>query len=209
MEEEGRATGVLDPALGGARHDRGRGGRGYFRRRHEGGAATYAALDLGTNNCRLLVARPTGDGFRVIDAFSRIIRLGEGVSTTRRAQRSRDRPRHRGARRLSRQDAQPRRHPRPADRHRSVSRGRQWRRVPRPRDARGRARSRDRRPRDRGRAGRDRLHAADRSRGARRHPVRHRRRLVRTGAARPVASRADAVRPSPGSRAGCRCRSAW
>ncbi|MGA7973182.1 MAG: Ppx/GppA family phosphatase, partial [Pseudolabrys sp.] len=47
--------------------------------RNEGGA-TYAALDLGTNNCRLLVARPSGDGFRVVDAFSRIIRLGEGVS---------------------------------------------------------------------------------------------------------------------------------
>src|SRR5262249_47755384 len=45
-------------------------------------AATYAALDLGTNNCRLLVARPTADGFRVVDAFSRIIRLGEGVSNT-------------------------------------------------------------------------------------------------------------------------------
>ena len=40
----------------------------------------YAALDLGTNNCRLLVARPTRRGFQVIDAFSRIIRLGEGVS---------------------------------------------------------------------------------------------------------------------------------
>jgi exopolyphosphatase / guanosine-5'-triphosphate,3'-diphosphate pyrophosphatase len=48
------------------------------------GGPTYAALDLGTNNCRLLVARPTGDGFRVIDAFSRIIRLGEGVSTSGR-----------------------------------------------------------------------------------------------------------------------------
>jgi exopolyphosphatase / guanosine-5'-triphosphate,3'-diphosphate pyrophosphatase len=46
--------------------------------------ATYAALDLGTNNCRLLIARPTGDGFRVIDAFSRIIRLGEGIAATRR-----------------------------------------------------------------------------------------------------------------------------
>ena len=45
---------------------------------------TYAALDLGTNNCRLLVARPTANGFRVVDAFSRIIRLGEGVSITRR-----------------------------------------------------------------------------------------------------------------------------
>jgi exopolyphosphatase/guanosine-5'-triphosphate,3'-diphosphate pyrophosphatase len=48
------------------------------------GGATYAALDLGTNNCRLLVARPTDDGFRVVDAFSRIIRLGEGMSTTGR-----------------------------------------------------------------------------------------------------------------------------
>src|SRR5208283_1000938 len=46
--------------------------------------ATYAALDLGTNNCRLLIARPTADGFRVIDAFSRIIRLGEGVAGSRR-----------------------------------------------------------------------------------------------------------------------------
>ncbi|MBI3700770.1 MAG: Ppx/GppA family phosphatase [Afipia sp.] len=45
--------------------------------------ATYAALDLGTNNCRLLVARPSHDGFRVIDSFSRIIRLGEGIATTR------------------------------------------------------------------------------------------------------------------------------
>src|SRR5208283_1221441 len=46
--------------------------------------ATYAALDLGTNNCRLLVARPTYDGFRVVDAFSRIVRLGEGLSLTGR-----------------------------------------------------------------------------------------------------------------------------
>jgi exopolyphosphatase/guanosine-5'-triphosphate,3'-diphosphate pyrophosphatase len=44
----------------------------------------YAALDLGTNNCRLLVARPAPRGFKVIDAFSRIIRLGEGVSATGR-----------------------------------------------------------------------------------------------------------------------------
>jgi exopolyphosphatase/guanosine-5'-triphosphate,3'-diphosphate pyrophosphatase len=50
----------------------------------ERAGATYAALDLGTNNCRLLVARPTADGFRVIDAFSRIIRLGEGVAASRR-----------------------------------------------------------------------------------------------------------------------------
>lgn len=48
------------------------------------GAHTYAAIDLGTNNCRLLVARPDGDGFRVIDAFSRIVRLGEGLVATNR-----------------------------------------------------------------------------------------------------------------------------
>ncbi|MET0313162.1 MAG: Ppx/GppA phosphatase family protein [Hansschlegelia sp.] len=42
---------------------------------------TYAALDLGTNNCRLLVARPDRDGgFRVVDSFSRIVRLGEGLA---------------------------------------------------------------------------------------------------------------------------------
>ena len=46
------------------------------------GAGVYAALDLGTNNCRLLIACPTGDGFRVVDSFSRIIRLGEGISAT-------------------------------------------------------------------------------------------------------------------------------
>jgi exopolyphosphatase/guanosine-5'-triphosphate,3'-diphosphate pyrophosphatase len=48
------------------------------------GPAIYGALDLGTNNCRLLVARPSRRGFQVIDAFSRIIRLGEGVSQTGR-----------------------------------------------------------------------------------------------------------------------------
>ena len=53
---------------------------------------SYAALDLGTNNCRLLIARRTvglqptglsrGGGFRVIDAFSRIVRLGEGLAAS-------------------------------------------------------------------------------------------------------------------------------
>lgn len=47
-----------------------------------GRAGTYGALDLGTNNCRLLVARPTRAGFQVVDAFSRIVRLGEGVQET-------------------------------------------------------------------------------------------------------------------------------
>jgi exopolyphosphatase / guanosine-5'-triphosphate,3'-diphosphate pyrophosphatase len=44
--------------------------------------SVYGALDLGTNNCRLLVAKPSRRGFLVIDAFSRIIRLGEGVTAT-------------------------------------------------------------------------------------------------------------------------------
>jgi exopolyphosphatase/guanosine-5'-triphosphate,3'-diphosphate pyrophosphatase len=47
--------------------------------------AAYAALDLGTNNCRLLVAVPGRPGqFRVIDAFSRIVRLGEGLAASGR-----------------------------------------------------------------------------------------------------------------------------
>jgi len=93
MKDEGRAAGGLDPLHERAPEQRSRWGRrsphGYPR--HDGAqggshrsGATYAALDLGTNNCRLLVARPTGDSFRVIDAFSRIIRLGEGVSTSGR-----------------------------------------------------------------------------------------------------------------------------
>lgn len=50
-----------------------------------GGAAgqeAFAAIDLGTNNCRLLIARPAPEGFRVIDAFSRIVRLGEGLNAS-------------------------------------------------------------------------------------------------------------------------------
>ncbi len=44
----------------------------------------YGALDLGTNNCRLLIATPSGRGFRVVEAYSRIVRLGEGLSQTGR-----------------------------------------------------------------------------------------------------------------------------
>ena len=49
-----------------------------------GYARHYAALDLGTNNCRLLIARPQGEGFAVVDAFSRIVRLGEGLASSGR-----------------------------------------------------------------------------------------------------------------------------
>ena len=44
----------------------------------------YAALDLGTNNCRMLIARRTRQGFRVVDSFSRITRLGEDVAQSGR-----------------------------------------------------------------------------------------------------------------------------
>jgi exopolyphosphatase / guanosine-5'-triphosphate,3'-diphosphate pyrophosphatase len=48
------------------------------------GGPVYGALDLGTNNCRLLLAKPSLSGFTVVDAFSRIVRLGEGASLTGR-----------------------------------------------------------------------------------------------------------------------------
>src|SRR5438874_1563304 len=51
-------------------------------RKRDGHRHTYGAIDLGTNNCRLLIARPNDGGFTVIDAFSRIVRLGEGLSRT-------------------------------------------------------------------------------------------------------------------------------
>ena len=58
---------------------------GSHRHASPNGSGYYAALDLGTNNCRLLVATPTRPGqFRVVDAFSRIVRLGEGLSRTGR-----------------------------------------------------------------------------------------------------------------------------
>ena len=50
------------------------------RRAPASGGPVYAALDLGTNNCRLLVAEPSPREFRVIDSYSRIIRLGEGLA---------------------------------------------------------------------------------------------------------------------------------
>ncbi len=73
---------------GGAGDDARASGRPAPGRRRRGGRdgqandPVYAALDLGTNNCRLLIAKPTRRGFQVVDAFSRIIRLGEGVSVT-------------------------------------------------------------------------------------------------------------------------------
>ena len=42
----------------------------------------YAAIDLGTNSCRLLVAVPSDAGFQVVDGFSKVVRLGERVAET-------------------------------------------------------------------------------------------------------------------------------
>ena len=63
------------PQFGRSRARRGRG-------RRDPKAPAFAAIDLGTNNCRLLVARPQRSGFRVVDSFSRIVRLGEGLAAT-------------------------------------------------------------------------------------------------------------------------------
>jgi exopolyphosphatase/guanosine-5'-triphosphate,3'-diphosphate pyrophosphatase len=52
--------------------------------RQQSGPTHFAALDLGTNNCRLLIATPSGRGFRIVDAYSRIVRLGEGLSQSGR-----------------------------------------------------------------------------------------------------------------------------
>lgn len=53
------------------------------RRRSQGRRSdSYAALDLGTNNCRLLIAKPTASGFRVVDSYSKVVRLGAGLSST-------------------------------------------------------------------------------------------------------------------------------
>ncbi len=138
MDDEARATG-LDPAPDREPKGPRRGRRSPYRHpRHDDGGQggldvsgpTYAALDLGTNNCRLLVARATRDSFRVVDAFSRIIRLGEGITSSGLLSEAaivravealrvcRDKMRNRGVTRVA------------ADRDRGLPRGRQRPRVP-------------------------------------------------------------------------------
>lgn len=46
--------------------------------------ALYAAVDLGTNNCRLLIAEPRGMSYRVVDSYAEIARLGEGLNASGR-----------------------------------------------------------------------------------------------------------------------------
>ena len=78
----------MDATYNGDYSPQGRAGKGGNRPRrikqNSDAAAPYGALDLGTNNCRLLIARPSVSGLTVVDAFSRIVRLGEGVSRSGR-----------------------------------------------------------------------------------------------------------------------------
>ncbi len=69
-------TGI--PAMPTRRSGRSVGGRSSGQRN----GRLYAALDLGTNNCRLLIARPRPGGFTIVDAYSRVVRLGERLGET-------------------------------------------------------------------------------------------------------------------------------
>ncbi len=170
-------------------------------------AAPVAALDLGTNNCRLLVARPAGGGFRVIDAFSRIVRLGEGLAATGVAVRGGDRAHARCAQDLRRQDRLSPHRQRALCRHRSLPPRGELRGVSRPRARRNRDRDRDHLDRRGGAARRLRLCPAAQSAHPLRDRVRHRRRLDRDrlGAARP----ADAIAAGGARRSWARSRCRW
>ncbi len=51
-------------------------------------APLYAALDLGTNSCRMLIAQPKGNQFHVVDSFSKSVQLGSGLEATGRLSRA-------------------------------------------------------------------------------------------------------------------------
>src|SRR5690606_20760498 len=51
-------------------------------------APLYAALDLGTNSCRMLIARPKGSQFSVVDSFSKTVQLGAGLESSGRLSRA-------------------------------------------------------------------------------------------------------------------------
>ena len=79
QRQQGHAPSTPGHEMDMAPEKQGVNGAAPFKRSPGDHQATYAALDLGTNNCRLLIARPHTQGFRVVDAFSRIVRLGEGL----------------------------------------------------------------------------------------------------------------------------------
>ena len=82
-DQAGRSEGAARKGKGAPSGGAARAKRKGRQRTAKSGRPTYGALDLGTNNCRLLVAQPSRRGFVIIDAFSRIIRLGEGVANSR------------------------------------------------------------------------------------------------------------------------------
>jgi exopolyphosphatase/guanosine-5'-triphosphate,3'-diphosphate pyrophosphatase len=81
-EPVGTAIGGPGRRAGGAKRPSQRGPGANASRKPLSDGPVYGALDLGTNNCRLLLARPSQAGFSVVDAFSRIVRLGEGVGAS-------------------------------------------------------------------------------------------------------------------------------
>lgn len=84
-KEPGRGADSAGGPVGGNAGGRAAGGRGRLAERANWNARrAYAAIDLGTNNCRLLIAKPAADGFVVVDAFSRVVRLGEGLGQSGR-----------------------------------------------------------------------------------------------------------------------------
>ena len=164
-----------------------------------------AALDLGTNNCRLLVAEPAGPGFHVVDSFSRIVRLGEGLAATGELERARD------AANAGRAQGLPADHgpapggARPLRRDRGLPPRQQRARVHPPGPARRRDRPRGAGPRRGGAARHAGLPAADRPRRRPAADARHRRRQHGDHVAGPA--RAAGRAASPATR--CRCRWAW
>ena len=52
---------------------------GLARKNDEQARPVYAAIDLGTTSCRLVIASPTPTSFQVIETFSKVTRLGEGI----------------------------------------------------------------------------------------------------------------------------------
>ncbi len=77
--QSGSLDAAENPAPGRAQN-----GKRIRRRRKRPKAQYFGAIDLGTNNCRLLIARSQRDGFRIVDSFSRVVRLGAGLARTGR-----------------------------------------------------------------------------------------------------------------------------
>jgi exopolyphosphatase/guanosine-5'-triphosphate,3'-diphosphate pyrophosphatase len=57
-------------------------------RADKGSSPLYAALDLGTNSCRMLIAQPMGSQFQIIDSFSKTVQLGSGLEASGRLSRT-------------------------------------------------------------------------------------------------------------------------